>query len=158
MRFRRSLHGACATVAVLMALITTARADQEKIPLDKVPKAVLEAVKAKFPKGELTGAEKETDGEKVTFEVKLLDNKRKFEVVANPDGKILAVEKVLEPSELPKPVTEALDAKYPKAKIKKAEEVTADEKITYEVVLITADTETVKVILNAEGKLVEPKS
>jgi hypothetical protein len=158
MRFPRSLHGACAAIAVLTALITTARAEQEKIPLGKVPKAVLDAVKVKFPKGELTGAEKETDGEKVTFEVKLLDNKRKFEVIANPDGKILAVEKVLEPSELPKPVTEALDAKYPKAKIKKAEEVTADEKITYEVVLITADTETVKLIFDPEGKLVEPKS
>jgi hypothetical protein len=158
MRFSRSLRSACAAIAVLLSLIATAQADQEKIPLDKVPKVVLDAVKAKFPKGELTGAEKETDGEKVTFEVKLLDNKRKFEVVANPDGKILAVEKVLEPSELPKPVTAALDSKYPKAKIKKAEEVTADEKITYEVVLITADMETVKLIFDAEGKLVEPKS
>lgn len=158
MRFPRRLSRACAATAVLLSLLATARAEQEKIPLDKVPKAVLDAVKAKFPKGELTGAEKETDGEKVTYEVKLLDNKRKFEVIANPDGKVLAVEKVLEPSELPKPVTDALDAKYPKAKIKKAEEVTADEKITYEVVLITADTETVKVIFDAEGKLVESKS
>jgi Putative beta-lactamase-inhibitor-like, PepSY-like len=158
MPFPGSLNGAFAATAVWLSLITAALANQEKIPLDKVPKAVLEAVKAKFPKGELTGAEKETDGEKVTFEVKLLDNKRKFEVIANPDGKILAVEKVLEPSELPKAVTAALDAKYPKARIKKAEEVTADEKISYEVVLITAETETVKVIFDPEGKLVESKS
>jgi len=158
MRFRTAFNRLWLVAAVWLALFSVAAAEQEKIPLDQVPKPVIDAVKAKFPKGELTGAEKETEGKKVTYEVKLLDKKRKFEVIAAPDGKVLAVEKVLEPSELPKPVTETLDAKYPKSKIKKAEEVVANEKTTYEVVLITAESQTVKLIFDAKGKLIEPKS
>jgi hypothetical protein len=149
-------------IGVFLGTLATAFADQAKVSLDQVPKAVIEAVKARFPKGELTGAEKETaesdtKDKKITYEVKLIDKKRKFEVIATPDGKVLAVEKVLEASELPKVITALLDSDYPKAKIKKAEEVTRDEKITYEVVLVTADMQTVKLMFDPRGKLVEPK-
>ena len=41
------------------------RAAEEPIALDKLPKAVLETVKKRFPKAELVEAAKETDGDKV---------------------------------------------------------------------------------------------
>ena len=45
-------------VAVVLGLFGTrgARADEEKVPLDKVPKEVMEAVKARFPGAKLHGA------------------------------------------------------------------------------------------------------
>src|SRR5207248_1247229 len=51
-------HLAMATVAVLV-LAAAARTDEEKVPLDKVPKAVLDSAKKRFPKAEVKGASKE---------------------------------------------------------------------------------------------------
>ena len=59
---------------LLLGLITAAgsvRGDEEKIDVKSLPKAVLAAVKAKFPAGKLTGAAKEEKGRKVTYEVAL---------------------------------------------------------------------------------------
>ena len=52
-------------------------------------------------------------------------------------------------------VTEALEAKYPKATIKKAEEITKDDKVTFEVLIETADKKKLEVVLDAKGKIVE---
>ena len=46
-------------------------ADEEKVPLDKLPKAVVEAVKEKFPKAELVSASKEDENGKTVFEVSI---------------------------------------------------------------------------------------
>ena len=50
-----------------------ARGDEEKISLDKVPAAVLKAVKKKFPKADVKDAVKEVEDGTVTFG-KLLKN------------------------------------------------------------------------------------
>ena len=55
----RRLMSACITAIrgaaalMLLVMLGTACADEEKVPLDKLPKAVLDAVKAKFPGAEL---------------------------------------------------------------------------------------------------------
>ena len=46
---------AMAVVAVFV-MSASVRADEEKVPLDKVPKAVLESAKKRFPKAEVVGA------------------------------------------------------------------------------------------------------
>src|SRR5947209_569232 len=39
-----------ALLAILVVVVAAKADDEEKVPLDKLPKAVVEAVKAKFPK------------------------------------------------------------------------------------------------------------
>jgi len=59
------LRLSAAALVVLMVTALGASADdekEEKVPLDKVPKAVLDAVKAKFPKAKLVSAEKASSG------------------------------------------------------------------------------------------------
>ena len=75
--------GLCLSVAM-------ARADEEKIPLDKVPTPVLRAFKAKFPAATIKGAIKETEKDKVAYEVavKTPDGKS-VEVEVSKDGKVL---------------------------------------------------------------------
>ena len=94
------------------------RAAEEPIALDKLPKAVLETVKKRFPKAELVEAAKETDGDKVEFEVTLKDGDTKYDVMLTPDGKITLIEKVIAAKDLPKVVAAALEEKYPKATYK----------------------------------------
>ena len=53
------------TVAALMILLVAAgvtRADEEDIAISKLPKAVVEGIKAKYPDAKLLSAEKEPRG------------------------------------------------------------------------------------------------
>jgi hypothetical protein len=152
---RKSIFVGMGVVLGLCLLAAAARADEEKIELDKLPKAVKDAVKKAYPDGELKSAEKVKENGKETFEVVLKNKRESLELVLTPEGKILAVEKEIAIKDLPKAVTEAIDAKYPKSTLKKAEEVTKDKKITYEVVIETADKKKLEVELDPKGKFVE---
>ena len=97
------------------------------MPLKDVPKAVLDSIKAKFPRAELTEATKETEDGKTTYEIALKDGGRAVELAATADGKITEIETTIDAKALPAQVTTALEAKYPIATIKKAEEIVADQ-------------------------------
>jgi uncharacterized membrane protein YkoI len=142
-----------------LALVARVRADEEeKIPLDKVPKAVLDAVKAKYPAGELKGAEKETEDGKTVYEIALKDKGQNIEATFKPDGTLVSIEKEIALKDLPKAVAEALDAKYPKATVNKVEEETEGDKVTYELQLVTADKKHLEVVFDPTGKVVEEEN
>jgi transcriptional regulator len=137
------------------------QAGEDKIPLDKLPKAVEEAVKKRFPKAELVAAAKETVDKKTEYEVILKNEGQKIDVTLTPDGVILGMEKEITAKDLPKAVTMTLKKTYPNADYKKVEEVikVKDGKETlafYEVLLETADKKTVEVKVEANGKILTP--
>ena len=149
----------CLGLTVLAAAWAPARADdEEKVDLDKLPKAVTEAVKARFPDAELKEASKETEDGKTIYEVGITSKKDKMDVSLTADGDITEIEKVIDAKDLPKAVSKALEDKYPKAEYKKAEEVTKVEKKAekvayYEVRLTTADKKKVEVEVDPDGKI-----
>ena len=145
---------ACAALALTAA---GARADEEKVAADKLPKAVADAVKAKFPKAEVAGATKEKDGDKTTYEVTVMDGKIKVDVNVAEDGTITGYEKVVALGDLPKAVVAAAAEKHPKGKAKNAEAVytvkgNKDTLAFYEV-FIEVDGKIVEVEILADGKL-----
>jgi len=145
-----------AAVVVVLATLTGARADdEEKIPLDKVPKAVMDAVKAKYPDGELLGAEKENENGKTSYEIKVKNKDQKLEASFTEEGKLTSIEEEIEIKALPKEVADALDAKYPKAKLEGAEKETEGDKISFEVRLTTAEGKKLEVELDPKGKVLE---
>jgi hypothetical protein len=159
MRLAICLTFALAAVGAAAALA----GDEEKVPLDQLPKAVLEAVKKRFPKAELVAASKEVENGKTEFEVSIKDNGKKADVTLTPDGKLLGIEKEIAVADLPKAVTEALAAKYPKADLKSAEELieVKDGKETlgaYEVVLVTADKKTVEAVVSPKGQITKTET
>jgi len=143
---------------VLVAAGGAVRAD-EKVELKDVPKVGIDAVKDKFPAGELTGAEKETKAGKTTYEVSLKNKGKNIDVALTSEGKIKEIETEVAVADLPKPVASAIEAKYPKATVKKAEEIVEfkgeDETKNYEVVLTMEDKKTLEVVLSPEGKILE---
>ncbi|MFI5455228.1 MAG: PepSY-like domain-containing protein [Isosphaerales bacterium] len=156
----RSIPFARAGVLVgLLAFVSVAVADEVKIELKDVPKAVLDAVKAKFPKAELTGATKETEEGKTTYEIALKDKGQKVDVALTADGKITEIETEIAARDLPEAVSSALEAKYPKATIKKAELITeidgAKESKNYEVVVVTEAKKSLEVKVSPEGKILK---
>jgi hypothetical protein len=141
-----------------LALALPARSDEEKVPLDKVPKPVLEAAKKRFPKAEAKEASKEEENGKTVFEITFKQDGKNIDVTLTPEGTITLIEKEVAFKELPKAVAETLDKKYPKAKYEIIEEVISvkDGKETldyYEAHLTTADGKTMEAEVLPDGKL-----
>jgi Putative beta-lactamase-inhibitor-like, PepSY-like len=144
----------CLAIGVSAWAMFATEADEEKVPLDKVPAKVIDAVKAKFKGAELVGAEKETADGKVSYEIEIKNKGQKIDVIVSEDGKITAAEATIDVKDVPKVVTEALLKKYPNAKITSAEEITKDTKVTYEMV-ITAGGKTLEVVFDPQGKFLD---
>jgi Putative beta-lactamase-inhibitor-like, PepSY-like len=144
-------------LASLLILSAFAGADEVKVPLKDVPKAVLDSVKAKFPRGELTGAVKESEDGKTTYEIALKDGGRAVDLAATADGKITEIETTIDAKALPAKVTSALGTKYPKATIKKAEEIVeikdGKETKSFEVIVMTTAEKSLEVKVTPEGKI-----
>lgn len=127
----------------------------EKIPLKEVPKAVVDAVNAKFPKAEVVQAEKEVEDGVTYYELAIKFNGNNIDVTSKADGEIVEIETEIKPTGLPKEVIGQLDAKYPKAEIKKAEYIASKEVTKYEVLLLTADKQTVEVVFETRWILIK---
>ncbi len=143
------------TACGLLALPADGRADEEKVPLEKVPAAVIKAVKDKFPGAKIKEAEKEEEDGQTLYELELTYEGHKYDVTAKADGTITEIEKQIKPADLPQAVSQALKAKYPKAEIEKAEEVTKGAKKTYKVIVVTATKKTLEVVLDPSGNILE---
>lgn len=145
---------AFAAVGFLMPLL---RADEEKLPLDKLPKAVKASVDKHFAGAKLKEAAVEKEDGKTVYEVSFTYKDANYDVTFEEDGKIVDVEKEIAVKDLPAAITEALEAKYPKAKIDKAEELAkADLKpVAYELLVTTADKKKVEIKFDTAGKIVK---
>ena len=142
-------------VVSLSTLAMVTQADEEKIPLDKVPAKVLKVVKDKFPKAAITGSVKEVEAGKTTYEISLKDGEHTIDVSLKDDGTILVIEKGIAVKDLPKAVSEAVKAKYPKGKVTTAEELTTGVIITYEVVVELDGKKPFEIVLDPKGKILE---
>jgi Putative beta-lactamase-inhibitor-like, PepSY-like len=140
-------------VLAMCLIVFGVSASEEKIALDKLPAKVKAALKAKYPDAKLLSAAKEEENKKILYEVSLEDKGAKMDVVFHEDGTIDAIEKVIAAKDLPTSVTDALEAKYPKATIKKTEEITKGEALTYEVLFVTAEKKTFEVVFDSKGKI-----
>ncbi len=131
--------------------------DEEKIPLDKVPKAVREAVQARFPGAELLGAEKEVANGKTQYEMAVKHEGKKIEATLTPEGKLLEFETQIAVKDMPRAVRRALESKYRGGKYKTVEAVTkvreGNEKLEYYEVHIEAGKKKVEVSVTPDGRI-----
>ncbi len=155
-RINRLLAG----IVVLLMLGVTVRADGEKIPPDKLPAKVMAAVKERFPGAEFTSITKETENNKVVYDIELKHKGRKYEMDIQEDGTVLEIEKEVALKDVPAAVTKAVEAKYPKSTIKEVMEVNLvkgkEEKPDhYEVVIETADKKKMELEVSLDGKIIK---
>ena len=106
-------------IAGLMAsfVVTASYADDEEIPVAKLPAAVLKAQKAKFPTATIKKAIKEVENGKTVYELEMTVDGQNVDANFSAEGKILSIEKEITADKLPKKVAEAVAKKYPKGKI-----------------------------------------
>lgn len=158
----RRTAGWMAVVGVLGAsgLASGARAQEAEIPLDQVPKAVMDAAKAKFPGAMIKEAAKETEGGKTTYELEMSINNRNVDASFEANGTLVAVESSLPESEVPAAASKAVKDKYPGAKVDLVESVKKGPELKreadyYEFHLTTADKKSLEVEVDAKGKILK---
>ncbi len=157
----RGIMSLMCLIAVAVLVTSVLAADKpEKIAPDKLPQKVKDAIKARFPKGEITSAEKEIEDGNVVFDIELKSEGKKYEMDIKEDGTIIEIEKEVATKDLPEAVTKALEAKYPKSTIKEAMEVnkvegTKETPIHYEINIETAEKKKLEVIVSLDGKSVK---
>src|SRR5262249_43050949 len=148
---RRIIGGVgVSAVLGLVLLSPAARAQVTGKDLDKIPKAVMDALKSKFAKAEVTKWTKETEGGAVVYDIEFTAEGRKCEMDIKEDGTIINIEREIKAKDLPEAVKKAVEAKYPKSTLKEIMEImdVKDKKEVlhgYEIVLETADKKEVEV-------------
>jgi hypothetical protein len=144
---------------VLAVAAPAVRAQEEKVPLDKVPKAVADTVKKRFPRAEVLGSTKEPDDAgKTVYEVQIKDQGHNIDVTVTPEGTLVSIERTIEEKDLPKKAAATLQSRWPGAKYEIIEEVihVKDGKETldyYEVLMATADKKKMEACVTADGKI-----
>ena len=148
-------------VGLLVTAAASACALDESMKLADLPKVVALAVKTKYPKGEMTKAFKEEENGKTTYEVVVEIEGKKLDVAISAMGKILEVEETIAAEKLPEAVVSAIKAKYPLAKIKKAEQISKfeedEEEKLFEIILSSEGKADVEVKVSPKGKILEDR-
>jgi Putative beta-lactamase-inhibitor-like, PepSY-like len=88
----RLVRGDGAKLEVDLAPDGTILQIEEAIALDKLPAAVTKAFAARYPKGKATGAEKQTAGKVVTYEIKFDLGAARKEATFDESGKFVEEE------------------------------------------------------------------
>jgi uncharacterized membrane protein YkoI len=134
---------------------STAASGDEKVQTQDLPKAIVEALSKKFPKSEITGAEKGAEDGQQVYEVTVKSDKHSIDVTLTSKGEILSFEKLLSESERPAALNRTVSSKYPHATIERTEEVWKKDVLTgYEATVVTADHQTVEVDLDPHGIMI----
>ncbi len=133
---------------------------KDELESDEIPKVVMDALKAKFPKAEIHKWTKEKEGNIVVYDIEFKQEGRKFEADIKEDGMIHNWEKEIAVKDLPDAVKKAVQEKHPKFTPQEIMEITAvkdgkDELEGYEIVLETADKKEVEVTVAPDGKILE---
>jgi hypothetical protein len=152
-------------MAVLAMAVLPQSADpaqeKTKLNLDKIPKKVMNTLKAKFPKAEIHKWTREKEGDIVIYDIEFKQEGRKFEADIKEDGTIHNWEKEVAVQYLPDAVKKAVEKKYPNSVLKEIMEITAvkngkDEREGYEIVLETAGKKSeVEVMVAPDGRILE---
>jgi hypothetical protein len=136
----------------ILFLSSNAGAQDKKITKKDLPPAVLAAFEKAYPKAEIKGvSEEKGENGKMEYEIESIEGKTGRDVAYLADGKVIEIE---ETCVLPDAVRKALDQKYPKGKVEKAEKITRGSTVEYEAVVEVGEKKS-EVVLDPAGKVIK---
>jgi hypothetical protein len=128
-----------------------------KFTAKDLPPAVSAAFQKAYPKARILGASTETEHGVKYFEIESQDGSMRRDLLYTEDGKNQEIEETIAPGALPEPVKAALAKELPHAKILKAEKVTTDAAVKYEMIARTKS-KLYEISFDPAGKLLEKKA
>jgi len=148
-----------AVVAMAVVGFAGLRAEdgEEKVPLDKLPKAITDAVAKRFPKAKMVSAATELEDKVKVYEVTIKEGEVTTDVTLTADGVITGFESSVAIADLPKVISDAVATKYPQGKMKSAETVTkikdGKETMEYFEIILTSEGSEYEVQVLPSGKI-----
>jgi len=120
-----------------------------------LPAAVEASFKKAYPNATIKHISSEKENGVVLYEIESVDGTQPRDLVYKADGTLVEYEEAIAASAVPEPVMAALNSRYPKATVTKAEKFFKDGSMTYELALKGAKIS--EVTLTPEGKWISPK-
>jgi hypothetical protein len=109
-----------AGILAVLGLAPTAGAQEEVIPVDRLPGAVVDAARTKFPGAKLLQASAATEAGATAYALKLKYRRRDLGVTFKGDGTVALMETPVSRKQLPGAVQKTLRRLYPGASITSA--------------------------------------
>lgn len=129
-------------------------AGEEKITKKDLPHEVLSAFERAYPKASIKGLSREEQHGKMFYEIESLDGKTSRDIVYRADGKAAEIEEAVAVSQLPPAVKATVKKEYPKGTIVKAEKVTRESVVEYEIHIAVGKARH-DIVLDPAGKVVK---
>jgi len=149
------LWGASTAIIVLLAAReATAQGGSTEIPLPQVPKAVMATVMKWFPDAQPQSASRGVDGIRTFFDVSIKSKQHNVWITCDPQGGLMVVDREIVLQELPRPVSDAIARKYPRAMIRSLNEITDANQTHYDVALTFNNRQLIALFL-PNGQFVE---
>lgn len=130
-------------------------AGESKVTKKDVPVAVIAAFEKAYPKATIKGFSKEVEKGQTLYEIESVEGKMTRDATYAADGKVHAVEESVDMKDVSAAVQQALEKKYPKAKIRTAEKVMEGTSVGYEFKVTTPEGKKAEVKFDAKGKEVK---
>jgi hypothetical protein len=150
-----------AGLLAVLGLASVMRARADVIPVDRVPGAVTDAAKARFPGAKIQQATEEATGDgKPTYSLVMKHQRHTLDVTFKDDGAVVLVETDLSKKEVPRAVLRAVALEYPGASVKGAGSVREGPEVKktadyYQFHLLTADNKPRFLKVDPKGKVLE---
>lgn len=160
----RQIVAAATVLAITTFLVAAVARGQDSggqpKDLGQIPPAVIDALKAKFPKADIDKWTREKEGEEVIYDLEFRVDGTKYEADITEAGRIDNWEKQVSPEMLPEAVRQAVEQRHPKATIREVMQMTTVKAGTdvpegFEIVLETAEKKTVELSVAPDGKILE---
>ena len=141
--------------AAAKKVVDEADEGETKVMKKDVPAPVLAAFAKAYPHATVKGYAKEMKNGNSVYEVESMEGATHLDVSFAADGKLLVVEESMAMKDVPAVVQQALEKKYPKAKVSLAEKVMEGNTVAYEFHVTTAKGKEAEVKFDAKGKEME---
>ncbi|MGC8761783.1 MAG: PepSY-like domain-containing protein [Bryobacteraceae bacterium] len=128
---------------------------ERKVSAAEVPEAVKRAIAQRLPGAKITGYSLETaDGVRL-YEAECVAAGRRHDLTVTAEGVVREDEETIPIGEIPAAVRTSFEKEFPKARIVRAEKITAGDKVTYELSLQNSPRK--EAVFSPDGKLISAK-
>ena len=139
---------------IIMAVFSTAQAQENKIAVKDLPVAVTAAFQKAYPKATITGAATEVEDGKTLYEVESKEGTIQRDILFTDKGEIFEIEESIALEALPANVKSALEKQFTKYRLIKGEKVTRGTKVVYEL-KVKSGKKTFAVVLDSNAKILK---
>ncbi|MEJ2617840.1 MAG: PepSY-like domain-containing protein [Ignavibacteriaceae bacterium] len=144
------------TLAFVLFTAGSLSAQEKKIDKKELPAAVLNTFQNSYPDAAIKGTSIEKEKGKTYYEIESIEGTQRKDFLYTKEGKVAEIEETLALNNIPSFVKSSVMKKIPNCEINKAEKVTRDKYVTYELV-VEHGMHKNEVVLDSKGNIQKVK-